>query len=88
MSPPLRNRLRGLAVTEAGTFVEVRSQGGLVLRYDGHHLLELRVPGAYYSQVTPDPLANLPLSFPPCGLCSWEARPELPGDHTYLECDH
>ncbi|KYO20896.1 hypothetical protein Y1Q_0000225 [Alligator mississippiensis] len=63
VSPPLRNRLRGLAVTEAGTFVEVRSQGGLVLRYDGHHLLELRVPGAYYSQV--------------CGLCgNFNHQPE------------
>ncbi|XP_025066862.1 zonadhesin isoform X3 [Alligator sinensis] len=72
VSPPLRDRLRGLAVTEAGTFVEVRSQGGLVLRYDGRHLLELRVPGAYYSQV--------------CGLCgNFNHQPEddltLPDGH-------
>uniref|UniRef100_H3AS87 Zonadhesin n=1 Tax=Latimeria chalumnae TaxID=7897 RepID=H3AS87_LATCH len=52
---PILDRIAGVSITTSGIFTVVETDFGLVVKFDGNHLLEIQVPGAYFGKV--------------CGLC-------------------
>ncbi|XP_075764391.1 zonadhesin [Pelodiscus sinensis] len=52
---PVLGWVPGVSISTSGIYTELRSQAGLLVRFDGNQHLEIQLSGAYFSQV--------------CGMC-------------------
>nr|XP_025045216.1 zonadhesin [Pelodiscus sinensis] len=55
VSTPVLGWVPGVSISTSGIYTELRSQAGLLVRFDGNQHLEIQLSGAYFSQV--------------CGMC-------------------
>ncbi|KAL8177012.1 UNVERIFIED_CONTAM: hypothetical protein K2H54_040818 [Gekko kuhli] len=52
---PVQGQVPGVTVTTSGIYLILQTSYGLVVKFDGNHLLEVQLPGTYFGKV--------------CGLC-------------------
>ncbi|XP_043359545.1 LOW QUALITY PROTEIN: zonadhesin [Dermochelys coriacea] len=52
---PVLGRVPGVSISTSGVYTELRSQAGLLVRFDGNQHLEIQLSGVYFGQV--------------CGMC-------------------
>ncbi|XP_009332378.1 PREDICTED: uncharacterized protein LOC103925393 [Pygoscelis adeliae] len=48
---PVENRLQGVSIRNAGRFIVVETDFGVIVKYDGNHHLEITLPQSYFSKV-------------------------------------